>query len=87
MFLHPENDGAESSSKLARKRTVELGPFQLDAEHAPASRGRSSATQRPTVGNDHGRAANDVGQSSSEDTATGVGLRSASRALAPSPGY
>jgi hypothetical protein len=87
MYEHPEIDGAESSSKLARKRTVEPGPFQLDAEHEAATPVQLDATQRPTVGNDHGRAAARRATSSKVDTATGESLRSASQAAAPSPGY
>jgi hypothetical protein len=87
MHLHPEIDGAESSSQPARTRILGPGPFQLDAEHEPATRGNSGVTQRLTVDNDHGRAAARRATSSTVDTATGEGLRSASPASAPSLGY
>jgi hypothetical protein len=87
MHLHPEIDGAESSSQSARTRSFEPIPPQLDAEHDAAQAGPLDATQRLTVDNDHGRAAARRRLSSKRNTATGEGLRSTGRALAPSPGY
>jgi hypothetical protein len=82
-----EIDGAESSSQPARTRSFEPIPSQLDAEHGAAQADQLDATQRPTVGNDHGRAAIGVGAGSTADTATGEGLRSAGLASAPSLAY
>jgi hypothetical protein len=87
MNVQHEIDGAESSSQPARTRTLGPIPSQLDAEHGAAPADQLDATQRPTVGNDHGCAAGDVGTGSKVDTATGEGLRSASQALAPSLVY
>jgi hypothetical protein len=87
MFLQRENDGAESSSQPARTRLLGPIPSQLDAEQAAAPAGPLDVTQRPTLGNEHGCAAGDVGTGSKVDTATGEGLRSTSQALAPSPAY
>jgi hypothetical protein len=82
-----EIDGAESSSQAARTRTLGPIPSQLDAEQAAAQAGQLDVTQRPTVLADHGRAAVLAGPSPRQDTATGEGLRSASRASAPSLAY
>jgi hypothetical protein len=87
MNVQRETSGAESSSQPARTRTVEPRPSHLDAEQAAAPAGPLDVTQRPTVGNDHGRAGAWQGKGSIVDTATGEGLRSASPALAPSLAY
>jgi hypothetical protein len=87
MNLQRESSGAESSSQTARTRSFGPRPFQLDAEHAAKTAGQLDATQRPTVGNDHGRAAAHEATGSSADTVTGEGLRSAGPASAPPLAY
>jgi hypothetical protein len=83
MSQQHEASGAESSSQQARTRTLGPIPSQLDAEHSAAQAGQLDATQRPTARKSEGRAAARWDQSSKADTATGVGLRSASQASAP----
>jgi hypothetical protein len=87
MNVQRETSGAKTSSQPARTRSLDSRPFQLDADQAAAPAGPVDVTQRPTVGNDHGRAAAQRATGSSVDTVTGEGLRSASQALAPSPAY
>jgi Flp pilus assembly protein CpaB len=87
MKAERENDGAESSSQPARTRTLDSRPSQLDAEHAAAPAGPLDVTQRPAVHQDEGRAAAHRATSSTVDTVTGEGLRSASPALAPPLAY
>jgi hypothetical protein len=87
MFRQREIDGAESSSQPARTRTLGSIPSQVDAEQAAAQAGQLDATQPPAVHTDEGCAPAWMGSRPRQDTATGEGLRSASRALAPSLAY
>jgi hypothetical protein len=84
METEHEIDGAESSSQPARTQSLGPIPSQLDAEQAAAQAGQLDATQRPAVRKDDARAAALAGSSPRQATATGEGLRSASRALVPS---